>query len=350
MGSTKINLSPQASEGPLIADTNAAGAGLCFFRVDTSKLRRDWSADRQTACIIRPLSDFGFRAVSFGFRVSVFGFQGCMLWPGCNRLASRAALTRLARPHFGLVPLGLSALCCGPHDGAGNNGRPRRGGPATVRHHALERRTGRRPGRHSAVSRRPGTTLSHLLVSPLRLYSAPWIRSRGRPGSDPGILLRPLDRRWLPQVDRQKGRFRSFLLVAMNHFLANEWDRATAVKRGGRVLFQSLEDGTGEQRFADESQLACSPEELYDQRWATTLLQTVLSRLRQEAAVAGWQKQFEHLEVFLTGEKRAGTYAELAAGLGTTEGALKMATQRLRRRTPSCCGRKSPTPSLARMR
>ena len=164
-----------------------------------------------------------------------------------------------------------------------------------------------------------------------------YIRRRGYAHEDAQDLTqeffwRLLDRKWLPQVDRQKGRFRSFLLVAMNHFLANEWDRATAVKRGGRVLFQSLEDGTGERRFADESQLACSPEELYDQRWATTLLQTVLSRLRQEAAAAGWLKQFEQLEVFLTGEKRAGTYAELAAGLGTTEGALKMATQRLRRR------------------
>ena len=178
--------------------------------------------------------------------------------------------------------------------------------------------------------------LEHLCCTywyPLYAY----IRRRGYAHEDAQDLTqeffwRLLDRRWLPQVDRQKGRFRSFLLVAMNHFLANEWDRATAVKRGGRVLFQSLEDGTGEQRFADESQLACSPEELYDQRWATTLLQTVLSRLRQEAAVAGCLKQFEHLEVFLTGEKRAGTYAELAAGLGTTEGALKMATQRLRRR------------------
>ena len=164
-----------------------------------------------------------------------------------------------------------------------------------------------------------------------------YIRRRGYAHEDAQDLTqeffwRLLDRKWLPQVDRQKGRFRSFLLVAVNHFLANEWDRATAVKRGGRVLFQSLEDGTGERRFADESRLACSAEELYEHRWATTLLQTVLSRLRQEAAVAGSLKQFEQLEVFLTGEKRAGTYAELAAGLGTTEGALKMATQRLRRR------------------
>jgi RNA polymerase sigma-70 factor (ECF subfamily) len=176
-------------------------------------------------------------------------------------------------------------------------------------------------------------TLCRTYWYPLYAY----IRRRGYAHEDAQDLTqeffwRLLDRKWLPEVDRQKGRFRSFLLVAMNHFLANEWDRATAVKRGGRVLFQSLEDGTGERRFADESRLACSPEELYEQRWATALLQTVLSRLRQEAAVAGWLKQFEQLEVFLTGEKRAGTYAELAAGLGTTEGALKMATQRLRRR------------------
>jgi RNA polymerase sigma-70 factor (ECF subfamily) len=164
-----------------------------------------------------------------------------------------------------------------------------------------------------------------------------YVRRRGYGPEDAQDLTqeffwRLLDRNWLPQADRLKGRFRTFLLVAMNHFLANEWDRAKAVKRGGRILFQPLEDGTGEQRFLEESRQTRSPEELFEQRWATTLLQTVLSRLRQEAAVAGRLAQFEKLEIFLTGEKAASTYAELAAGLGTTEGALKMAVQRLRRR------------------
>jgi RNA polymerase sigma-70 factor (ECF subfamily) len=176
-----------------------------------------------------------------------------------------------------------------------------------------------------------------------RLCSTYWyplyayVRRRGYSPEDAqdltqGFFWRLLDRKWLPQADSQRGRFRSFLVAALNHFLANEWDRAKAVKRGGRMVFQPLEDGAGEELFVEESQLAHSPEELYEHRWATTLLQTVLSRLRGEAANAGRSEQFERLEVFLTGEKRTGTYAELAAELNTTEGALKMATQRLRRR------------------
>jgi RNA polymerase sigma-70 factor (ECF subfamily) len=147
-----------------------------------------------------------------------------------------------------------------------------------------------------------------------------------------GFFCRLLDHPWLPRADRNKGRFRSFLLGAMNHYLANEWDRAKAIKRGGRARFQSLEDGSCERLFLEESQLAQSPGELYERRWATTLLQTVLTRLRQEAIAAGQLEQFEKLEVVLTGENRDSTYAELAAELSTTEGALKMAALRLRRR------------------
>jgi RNA polymerase sigma factor (sigma-70 family) len=141
-----------------------------------------------------------------------------------------------------------------------------------------------------------------------------------------------LARNWLPQADRQRGRFRSFLLAAMNHFLGHEWERAKAVKRGGRIVFQSFEDLNLEQRFLEEADLARSPEELYDQRWATTLLQTVLSRLREQETSEGRLEQFNALEGCLTGEGRVAGYSELASQLGTTEGALKMAAQRLRAR------------------
>jgi DNA-directed RNA polymerase specialized sigma24 family protein len=164
-----------------------------------------------------------------------------------------------------------------------------------------------------------------------------YVRRRGYNREDAEDLTqqffwRLLDRRWLPQVDRRKGRFRSFLLVAMNHFLANEWDRARTTKRGGHTIFESLEIGANEERFEDGSPMARSPEELYEHQWAMALLQTVLARLRAEAVMAGRREQFEKLEVFLTGERRAIKYADLAAELATTEAALKMATQRLRRR------------------
>jgi RNA polymerase sigma-70 factor (ECF subfamily) len=168
---------------------------------------------------------------------------------------------------------------------------------------------------------------------PLYVY----VRRRGYSAEDAqdltqGFFCRLLDRHWLPQADRHKGRFRSFLLVALNHFLANEWDRAAAVKRGGRISFQSLDDATCEKLFGEDSRLSSSPEELYERRWAMTLLQTVLSRLRDEAIAAGRLEQFEKLEVFLAGEERAVSYGDLAAELSTTQAALKMATHRLRRR------------------
>jgi RNA polymerase sigma-70 factor (ECF subfamily) len=118
----------------------------------------------------------------------------------------------------------------------------------------------------------------------------------------------------------------------MNHFLANQWQKATAVKRGGRLLFQSLDEDNLEQRYVEEASRMCSPEHFYEQRWAITLLELVLARLRAEEAAAGRIAQFNVLEFCLTGDRHAETYAELAKRLGTTEGALKMAAHRLRSR------------------
>ena len=164
-----------------------------------------------------------------------------------------------------------------------------------------------------------------------------YVRRHGHGHEDAQDLIqdffwRLIEGDWLAQVDRRQGRCRSFLLVAMNHFLANAWDRATAVKRGGRVLFQSLDAGTYDRRFQEDAPLERSPEELYERRWAITLLETVLGRLRDEATASGQSSQFGELEVFLTGEKRTMTYGDLAARMATTEAALKMAVQRLRRR------------------
>ena len=175
--------------------------------------------------------------------------------------------------------------------------------------------------------------LCHTYWYPLYVY----VRRRGHGVSDAQDLTqdffyRLLDRDWLAQVDRRKGRFRSFLLVAMNHFLANEYDRAKTVKRGGRVFFQAYEDDACEKRFQEDARLDRSPEQLYEQRWAVALLETVLGRLRGEATAAGRLEQFHELKGFLTGEKRSITYADLAAKLSTTEAALKMAVQRLRHR------------------
>jgi RNA polymerase sigma-70 factor (ECF subfamily) len=118
----------------------------------------------------------------------------------------------------------------------------------------------------------------------------------------------------------------------MNHFLANEWDRARAVKRGGRVILVPLEDDSAEERYLQESGTGRSPEREFERRWALALLDRALVQLRREFAQAERTEQFEALKIFLTGEKPSVSYAELAARMGTTEAALKMAVQRLRRR------------------
>ena len=164
-----------------------------------------------------------------------------------------------------------------------------------------------------------------------------YVRHRGHSPEDSQDLTqeffyRLLQKNYLAHVDPRKGKFRSFLLAAINHFLANEWERAQTLKRGGKVTFLSLDEAQAEQRYQDDQFGGRSPEEIYERTWAIALLDKVLGRLRAEAAAAGQSARFEELKAVLMGERPALTYAELALKLGTTEPALKMAAQRLRRR------------------
>jgi RNA polymerase sigma-70 factor (ECF subfamily) len=113
--------------------------------------------------------------------------------------------------------------------------------------------------------------------------------------------------------------------------LANEWRRTQALKRGGKTGFVSLDD-TAEQRYLQIPASELSPEKIFEQQWATTLLEQVLMRLRDEFIASGRWQTFEELKVFLTGDKRAVAYAEVAGKLGMTEGALKMTVRRMRQR------------------
>jgi RNA polymerase sigma-70 factor (ECF subfamily) len=137
---------------------------------------------------------------------------------------------------------------------------------------------------------------------------------------------------YLAQVDPRKGKFRSFLLAAVNHFLAKEWARSRTIKRGGRVSFIPLDEAQAEQRYQAELSGERSPEEIYDRAWAIALLETVLRRLREETATAGYADRFEELKGVLVGERPSLSYAALAPRLRTTEAALKMAVRRLRSR------------------
>ena len=143
------------------------------------------------------------------------------------------------------------------------------------------------------------------------------------------FFARLLAKRTLGAVAPERGRFRTFLLTAMDHFLINEWHRARTQKRGGGAPLLSLDDDA-EARYLREPADAITPEKFYDRRWALTLLDRVLVRLGGEMGAMGKAPQFEALKICLGGGKHA--YAEVARGLGMTEGAVKVAAHRLRER------------------
>src|SRR5213594_669653 len=146
------------------------------------------------------------------------------------------------------------------------------------------------------------------------------------------FFARLLEKNYLDDVRRERGKFRSFLLASMKHFLANEWDRARAQKRGGTPAHIPIDTQSAETRYGLEPGHDQTPEKLFERRWALTLLDNVLSRLREEFVTAGKAEQFDQLKVALTADKRAVPYTELGTRLGMREGAVKVAVHRLRAR------------------
>jgi RNA polymerase sigma factor (sigma-70 family) len=164
-----------------------------------------------------------------------------------------------------------------------------------------------------------------------------YVRRRGYSPEDAQDLTqeffaRLLERNWVGRADRQKGRFRSFLLSAMNHFLADEWDKARAQKRGGGVMPVPLQFDAAETRYGHEPADSTTPEQNFERRWALTLLDKVLRRLRAEYEQEGRAELFTALHPCLVGERAGQRYADLAIRLGVTEGVVKSAVHRLRLR------------------
>jgi RNA polymerase sigma-70 factor (ECF subfamily) len=141
-----------------------------------------------------------------------------------------------------------------------------------------------------------------------------------------------LERHWVSDADRERGRFRTFLLTAMSRFLANEWDKLRAQKRGGHMAHVPVQLDTAETRYGHEPVDKRTPEQCYERRWALTLLDTVLQRLRAEYEGAGKKELFSALNRTLIGDRDSQPYASLAAQLNLTEGAVKVAVHRLRKR------------------
>ena len=142
---------------------------------------------------------------------------------------------------------------------------------------------------------------------------------------------RLLEKRVLARADPQRGRFRSFLIANLKNFLANDWDRTLAQKRGGGQRMLSLDD-SAEALYLREPATNLTPERIYDQRWATTLLDRALGRLEEESGAAGGSREFKLLKNFITTPPGAGGYDVAAAELGLSTGAVAAAVHRLRSR------------------
>jgi RNA polymerase sigma factor (sigma-70 family) len=146
------------------------------------------------------------------------------------------------------------------------------------------------------------------------------------------FFARFLEKNYLGGVDRAKGRFRSFLLTCLKHFLANEWDKAGAQKRGAHPILIPINVQSAETSCGLEPAEGMTAEKIFERRWALTLLEQVLAGLRAEYARDGKAQAFEQLKSTLSGERRSVPYAEIGARMGMSEGAVKVAVHRLRQR------------------
>jgi RNA polymerase sigma-70 factor (ECF subfamily) len=164
-----------------------------------------------------------------------------------------------------------------------------------------------------------------------------YVRRRGHARADAedltqAFFARLLEKNPFEGLDAGRGKFRAFLLAALKHFLANEWDRARARKRGGHATHLSLDWKTADTQFQVADAAAGSPDRAFDREWALALLARVIERLRAECAAEGRAEQFDALKIFLTAGKGAMPHACAARALGMDEGAVRVAVHRLRKR------------------
>ena len=164
-----------------------------------------------------------------------------------------------------------------------------------------------------------------------------YVRRRGYSKEDAEDLVqaffaRFLEKNYLAGLSAERGRFRAFLLAALKHFLANEWDKSQAQKRGGGAAHLSLDWQTADTKFQVAATNEPSPDKAFDREWALALLAKVIERLQQECAADGKAKLFEQLKIFLTAGKGALSHTDAAKKLGMDETAVRVAVHRLRKR------------------
>lgn len=146
-----------------------------------------------------------------------------------------------------------------------------------------------------------------------------------------GFFALMLEKNYLVRADQKRGRFRSFLLTAVKNFLANEWDRANALKRGGGQVAVSIDLVKAERWYEPAAAEAVTPETIFERRWAISILEQVMARLRADFIHAGKIDQFEALSNFLEQDSDDVGYEELAGKMAMSAGALRMAVHRMRR-------------------
>jgi RNA polymerase sigma-70 factor (ECF subfamily) len=160
-----------------------------------------------------------------------------------------------------------------------------------------------------------------------------FVRRKGNSHEDASDLTQAffakfLEKRYLKSVDASLGKFRTFLLTSMTHFLTNEWDKTQAQRRGGGARVLSLDEAAADRRYQSEQVDHTTPETLFERRWAQAVMSVVLDRL----AVETEEKRFEILKGFLLEEKGAVSYDEAAAQLGLSVSAITSAIHRMRAR------------------
>jgi RNA polymerase sigma-70 factor (ECF subfamily) len=164
-----------------------------------------------------------------------------------------------------------------------------------------------------------------------------FVRRQGYPAAEAEDLTqeffrRVLEKDYLDGVGPEKGKFRTFLLVCLKRFLANEHDKRTALKRGGGRPHLPIDFGDADGRFRLEPAHQLTADKLFERRWALTVLEQALAKLDAEMRQAGKAGVFGELKVYLAADATAPPHAEVAGRLGTTEGAVKVAVHRLRQR------------------
>src|SRR5665213_3953075 len=164
-----------------------------------------------------------------------------------------------------------------------------------------------------------------------------YVRRRGHNKEDAedsvqAFFARFLEKNYLAGLSAERGRFRAFLLASLKHFLANEWDKTQAQKRGGGAAHLSLDWQTADTKFQVAATNEPSPDKAFDREWALALLVKVIERLQRECEVDGKIKLFEQLKFFLTAGKGALSHTDAAKKLGMDEAAVRVAVHRLRKR------------------